>query len=95
MKQTKLERQIWVRITVAVAAYAYEFEGASIISDGAFDALCKEVEPDMDTGKPVLDRFFREEFQPHTGQWIYNHPELDKVRAGYLRRVATSPRPTS
>jgi hypothetical protein len=37
----------------------------------------------MSTGNKLLDRFFKREFAPHTGQWIHKHPELSKLKAMY------------
>ena len=71
------------RIRVAVAAYAYEIENDPIMSDAEFDDLCSRVDPDQDTGKPVLDLFFLMDFSPETGKWVHNHPELDGLRRIY------------
>lgn len=86
------------RIRLAVAAYAYEFENVSIISDSDFDALAKKINPEQTTidehtrvypnlveRYTVLDNFFKTEFSPDTGQWIHKHPELDRVARIYER----------
>lgn len=89
-------RERWLRIRLSVAAYAYEFESTSIISDEEFDRLAKEVDPTVSTIEKyhkgeqrkrykALDRFFQNHFSPHTGQWIHKHPELDRVRFWYER----------
>jgi hypothetical protein len=65
------------RIRVAVAAYAYEIENDPIISDAEFDALCLAINPQVDTGNPVTDKFFREEFDPNTGSWVHRHPNKE------------------
>ncbi len=72
--------QIRARIRLAVAAYTYEFLNQSVMSDAEFDALSRTVDLSYNTGHEVLDRFFREEFHPDTGQWIHKHPELEKVQ---------------
>jgi len=64
---------------VSVAAYAYEIESDPVMSDAEFDALAQRVDLSIDTGSPVLDEFFRNEFDPYTGSWIYAHPELEAV----------------
>lgn len=69
-----------LRIILAMAAYSYEFEHTSILSDADFDAMCLLVDTSVGTGCPELDLFFMEEFDPSTGQWIHNHPELDKLK---------------
>lgn len=82
------------RIQLAIAAYAYELDSNSIMSDGEFDALCKKIQPEVSTIEQrhtpeeirrytKLDKFWREEFSPHTGQWIHKHPELVRVRQIY------------
>lgn len=77
------ERQRKIRIRLSIAAYAYEFESTSIMSDAEFDAMSLEVKPEVDTGHPVMDQFFRTEFNPSTGMWVRSHPKLDKLRRLY------------
>jgi hypothetical protein len=77
------EKQTKLRIKLSVAAYAYEIENSEIMSDAEFDKKCLEVDTSIDTGHEVMDRFFREQFDPSTGQWIHLHPELDKVKQTY------------
>jgi hypothetical protein len=71
------------RIKLSVAAYAYEMDSNSIMSDGDFDSLCLKINVDIDTGNTLLDTFFRDEFNPSTGQWIHKHPELGGIRNIY------------
>lgn len=85
------------RIRLAVAAYAYEFCGDSIMSDGDFDKLALKINPSLPTVENYmwdkvqvarykrLDEFFRNEFSPDTGQWIHKHPELAKVAEYYFK----------
>jgi NAD-dependent DNA ligase len=70
---------------MAVAAYAYEFMDSPIISDAEFDQESLKINPQIDTGRPELDHFFRTEFHPDTGGWIHRHPELEKVAQTYHR----------
>jgi len=83
------QRQL--RIRLALAAYAYEFENDSILSDADFDAMSLMVDTSIDTGAPDLDFFFMESFNPSTGQWIHDHPELDRVKSlyWYLKDIGT------
>ena len=76
---SKIEKQIRLRIHLSVAAYAYEMCDDSIISDAEFDKKCLEVDPSIETGNKKLDKFFKEEFDPSTGQWIHKHPELNGI----------------
>ena len=69
------------RIRLSVFAYAYEFENESLISDGEYDTLSRLIDPKLKTGHKKLDKFFATKFEPDTGMWIREHPELDKVRA--------------
>lgn len=84
------------RIHLAVAAYAYEFENDPIMTDGEFDELAKKIRPEQTTidstvypdiveRYTALDKFFKTEFSPDTGQWIHKHPELDRVARVYER----------
>ena len=72
------------RIRLSLAAYAYEFKADSIMSDGEFDELASKINTKMLTGHAIMDKFFAEEFSADTGQWIHDHPELDKLEAIYL-----------
>lgn len=80
------------RILLSVAAYSYEMASHSIMSDQEFDKLAlsvfknKDVDTTLDVTDPKqkaryikLDKFFATRFDPYTGQWIYNHPELDRI----------------
>ena len=91
---TPVELERWRRIKAALAAYAYEFDNTSIMSDGEFDDLVKSIDPSVSTVEDRhkgaqrnrykrLDKFFRETFSPHTGQWIWKHPEFDRVKQLY------------
>lgn len=85
---TDVEKQRRLRIKLSVAAYAYELEDTSIISDHQFDHMCLEVDTSINTGNTKLDQYFREYFDPSTGQWIHKHPELYKVREIYFKYYA-------
>lgn len=32
-----------------------------------------------------MDQFFRDKFGPESGQWVRDHPELNKLAALYIR----------
>lgn len=70
---------------MAVAAYAYEIENDSIMTDAEFDSLSKEVDVSISTGNRKLDNFFKKHFDPSTGVWVHMHPEKWKLRGLYLR----------
>lgn len=82
---TRVERERWLRIRLAVAAYAYEVENDSIMSDAEFDRLSLEVDVSIKTGNRKLDNFFSKHFDPSTGQWVHKHPEKRKLRDIYLK----------
>lgn len=73
------------RIRASVFAYAYEFQNDSLISDGEFDQLCAKINPDVSTGHEVMDKFFKEQFDPSTGMWIRKHPELQGIERIYRK----------
>jgi hypothetical protein len=85
---TKKELVKQARICVAIWAVAYEFLSVSFVSDAKFDEICLEVERDLDisTDNPKLDKWYKNNFQAHTGAWIHGHPDLEalKKRARYL-----------
>lgn len=76
---SEVEKQIRLRIRLSVAAYAYEKCDESIMPDSEFDKKCLEIDPLIETGNKKLDNFFKEEFDPSTGQWIHKHPELNGI----------------
>lgn len=82
-------KEIRNRIRLSIYAYAYEFKNESLISDGEFDKMALEIEPDIMTSNEKLDKFFFEEFDSSTGQWIHKHPELEKVAKLYDKYYAT------
>ena len=77
---SKIEKQIRLRIKLSVAAYAYEFNDTSIITDAEFDKMCLEIDPTISTGNPMMDAFFKTKFDPSTGQWIHAHPDLKGIK---------------
>lgn len=83
----KINRQIWVRFQIAMAAYAYEALSHPIMSDSEFDKLALEVDLSIDTRRPDLDEWFRKEYQPHTGSWIWRHPELNIIKVLTERKL--------
>jgi len=82
-------KEIRNRIRLSIYAYAYEFKNESLISDAEFDEMAKAIEPDIMTSNEKLDKFFFEEFDPSTGQWIHKHPELEKIAKLYDKYYAT------
>ena len=77
-----INQEIRNRILVSVAAYAYEYLNAPIMSDADFDALSQQIDITKQTGNKTLDTFFEKYFTPDTGLWIHKHPE--KTRLKYL-----------
>lgn len=80
---TGINPEIRNRIRLSIAAYAYEFESDSIMTDHEFDELSKKINPSEKTGNKLMDDFFEKHFQPDTGMWIRIHPELKKVENIY------------
>lgn len=77
------ELEVWMRIRVCVASYAYEVEHDSIMTDHEFDDMCKMIDLSIDTTNPEMDKWFRENFAPHTGCWIHKHPHIDGIKRLY------------
>lgn len=76
------------RIILTMAAYAYEFGHDSFMSDAEFDAESLKVQPSISTGNEILDKFFKEKFDPDTGSWIHDHPDLEAVKRKYEQHYA-------
>ena len=72
---TTSKYQRWLRIKLSVAAYAYEYENDSVMSDSEFDKLCTQVDVSISTGNKKLDNYFKKRFDPATGNWVRFHPE--------------------
>jgi len=81
--RNKVELERHRRILISIYAYAYEFENDSLVSDSEFDDLALDINETIKTGNRKLDNFFRNKFDPFTGIWIREHPELDKIKSLY------------
>jgi hypothetical protein len=75
----KERSEVWKRYWVALAAYAYEIQDDPIMTDAQFDELARSIDISEKTDNPVWDKWFEENFNPSTGQWIHNHPEKEKL----------------
>ena len=84
---TDIEIERRNRIRVLLASYAYEYLSEIIMSDHEFDRLCLKIRPEIETGHKVCDEFFKNEFSPSTGSWIYDFPkeELHKLNVLYKK----------
>ena len=81
----RTSEEIKRRIKLCIAAYAYEIKNDSIMPDTTFDEECKKVDVTITTGNDKMDKWFKEEFDPCTGKWIHNHPEINKQKKLYTR----------
>tara|TARA_Y100000389_G_scaffold204607_1_gene258311 strand:- start:1893 stop:2153 length:261 start_codon:yes stop_codon:yes gene_type:complete len=73
------------RIKLCIAAYAYEVKNDSIMPDSTFDEECKKVDVTITTGNDKMDKWFKDEFDPCTGQWIHSHPEKNRLEELYQK----------
>ena len=71
------------RVRLSVAAYAYEFENTSIMTDAEFDRLCQQIDVSVTTGNEVLDKFFKKHFDKSTGMWVRSHPDIVGLKRIY------------
>ena len=78
-----IDSEIRNRILVSVAAYAYEYLNAPIMSDADFDTLAQQIDITKQTGNKTLDTFFEKYFTPDSGMWIHKHPEKNKLKYLY------------
>ena len=83
--RTRTEVERWRRIKLTVWAYAYEIANDPIATDEQFDVLARQIDVSIPTGRDDLDDWWRQNFQPHTGMWIHNHPEKHLARKIYER----------
>jgi hypothetical protein len=77
-----ISEEIRNRTQVAAAAYAYEVLNDPIMSDAAYDALALKIRPEVKTGNDTFDNFFATKYNPNTGSWVHQHPDI-----GSLKRV--------
>jgi hypothetical protein len=84
---SKIEIEIRKRIRLLIAAYAYEYLAESWLSDYEFDKLAYSIDPTITTGHDVMDKFFKEEFHPATGSWIYDLPREEKDKLKILVKM--------
>lgn len=54
-----------------------------MLPDHLYDKLALSIDVRKSTARPDLDEWFREHFSPHTGMWVLNHPERDKLDSLY------------
>lgn len=83
IKRTPVELETSKRARIALAAFAYELMDDPIMSDAEFDALATSIDLTISTTRPALDIWFICNFQPHTGQWIWAHPDLPGLERIY------------
>lgn len=67
------------RTHLAMWAYAYEVENVSLVPDAVFDEEARRIDLSVDTDRPDLDAWFRNNFDPDTGVWVHQHPELSRI----------------
>jgi hypothetical protein len=75
-----INEEIRNRIQVAAAAYAYEVMNDPIMSDADYDALALKIRPEVKTGNDVLDNFFATKYDPNTGSWVHQHPDIEGLK---------------
>lgn len=85
---TTISKEIHRRIQVSVWAYAYEIKNESLVPDHDYDQTCLLINKDMSTSyegrnNTDIDRWFRNNFDPSTGMWIRNHPNLEGIERYY------------
>lgn len=71
------------RVRLTVAAWAYEKHNDPIMSDAEYDQLALSIDLRKTTSRPDLDDWWRENFNPSTGMWVFRHPEVDIVEKAY------------
>jgi hypothetical protein len=58
------------------------------MSDHEFDQLALSIDLSVDTGNVDMDFWFICNFQPHTGSWIWKHPNLQRLEELYWKWYA-------
>ena len=78
-----VSKEIYKRIKLSVAAYAYEYGDKPIMSDDEFDKLAMEVDLSIKTGNNIMDDFFNTDFNTFTGVWVRSHPDIVGLKRIY------------
>lgn len=78
------------RIKLSLWAYAYEIVGVPLVDDATFDAMAYASNRDINTGR--LDEWWRQHFQPYTGQWVHHHPEINRLAKLYVDMTVNWPK---
>lgn len=81
----KVCKETQLRIRVSLYAFGYEFRDTPIVPDAIYDFLASQINLNNKTKRPDLDFWFICNFNPDTGLWIHDHPELDKLEKLYER----------
>jgi len=85
-RKTKVQqKQYMLRTTVAYMAFLYEIKFDSPMPDLEWDALALKVDVTQSSGDIELDKWYKENYDPNTGSWIYSHPHKDQFEEYYVR----------
>ena len=85
-RKTKVQqKQYMLRTTVAYMAFLYEIKYDSPMLDCEWDALALRVNVNQSCGDLELDKWYKENYDPCTGSWIYSHPHLKDFERYYVR----------
>lgn len=92
---SRIEAEIRRRIRIAVWAYAYEVKADPFVTDAEYDEECRRVNLALDTSyegrdNSEIDAWFRDNFSPDTGQWIWRHPNLPRIASMYEQQSRKS-----
>lgn len=71
------------RVCLTVWAYAYEVANDPLVDDETFDRIARQVNIREVTDRADLDAWWVINFDPNTGLWIHQHPEVHLAAARY------------
>lgn len=77
--------QKWLRIKVALAAYAYEILNTSVISDSQYDHYSSLINIAQSTDNKELDLWFKNNYTKESGMWIHRY--LNKERLHNMKPI--------
>jgi len=84
----RVSEEIRRRILVATWAYAYEILSENLVPDHVYDEEAQKIDLSISTSYSTrdnseIDKWFRENFKPNTGSWVWNHPDKKGLHRYY------------
>lgn len=84
---TPVEQERRRRVVITWWAFCYEVKDDPRVTDNEYDHMARAVDLSVDCGDGDIEEWFKTNFLPHSGIWVLNHPELDRLEKRYKEMV--------